>query len=235
MMLLLSDLPIVDLVRISFSTMEHLARTTKEVSMVISFRTNRATCSMDTRGELDLLKEVSLLRSGMRRMDKALLEEVYSQPMLLVNYVRTSAITSFIAILDAFCGKGTGDHVFVLRVRSQMGMTQVLLLVQHHPLTEVVAEGAEVLLILPVHLSIQTILLIRIYRKEVVVVVEAVEALAAIPGMEMVTVATCMMMVKAETDLLPVALVTLVEVPEVTDHSNVIEHALGPAAIENAS
>ena len=204
--------------------------------MVTSFHLNRATCSMDIRGELDLLKGVFLLRSGMHRTGKALPEEVCFQPMLLVNYLRTNATTSFSAILDAFCGKGTGDHVFVLRVRSQMGMTQVLLLVQHHPPTEVVAEGAGVLLILPAHLSIQTILLIRIYRKEVVVVVvEAVEALAAIPAMAMVTVATCMMMVKAETDLLQVALVILVEVPEVADHSNVTEHALGPAAIENAS
>ena len=93
-----SDLPIVDLVRISFSIMEHLARITKVVSTVINSHHNQATCSMDTRGELGPLREVSLLRLVMVRMDKALLEVGCSQPMLLVNFARTSAITFFTAI-----------------------------------------------------------------------------------------------------------------------------------------
>ena len=93
-----SDLPIVDLVRTSFSIMEHLARITKVVSTVINSHHNQATCSMDIRGELDPLRGVSLLRSVTVQMDKALLEVGCSQPMLLVNFARTSAITFFNAI-----------------------------------------------------------------------------------------------------------------------------------------
>ena len=74
-------------------------------------------------------------------------------------------------------------------------MTLVLLLVQHHPLTEVAAEGAEALLIVPVHPSIHSALLTRIYREEVVAVVGAEEALVAILVEAAETVATSMMMV----------------------------------------
>ena len=97
MMLRRSDLPIADRVRTSFSTMEHLAHTTKVGSTVISSLHNRATCSMDTREELDPLKEVFRLRLDMVQMDKALLEVECSQPTLLVNFARISAITSFSA------------------------------------------------------------------------------------------------------------------------------------------
>ncbi len=93
-----SGLLIVDLVRTSFSIMEHLAHITKVASTVINFHHSQATCSMDIRGESRPLKEVSLLRLVMVRMDKALLEVGCSQPMLLVNFARTSAITFFTAI-----------------------------------------------------------------------------------------------------------------------------------------
>ena len=93
-----SDLPIVDLVRTSSSIMEHPAPTIKADSTVISFLRNRATCSMDTRGELDPLKGVFPLSLDMIRTDRALLEAVCSQPMLLVNFARTSATISYSAI-----------------------------------------------------------------------------------------------------------------------------------------
>ena len=98
MMLPLSDLPIVDLVRTSFSIMGHPVRITKVASMVTNSRRNRATYSMDTRGELGPLREAFLLHLDMGRMDKVLLEGECSQPMLLVNFARISATTSFSAI-----------------------------------------------------------------------------------------------------------------------------------------
>ena len=93
-----SDLPIVDLVRISSSIMEHPAPTIKVDSTVTSFLHNRATCSMDTRGELDPLKGAFPLSLDTVRTDRALLEVVCSQPMLLANFARTSAIIFFSAI-----------------------------------------------------------------------------------------------------------------------------------------
>ena len=124
--------------------------------------------------------------------------------------------------------------MYVHRVRNLMDMTPVLLQMDHHLPTVVVAE--EALLNLLVHHSIRTTLPTRIYRGEVVVAVAGVEEAPAVILMvaaEMVAMFT--MTVLAITDLLPVALVTQAEVRGEMDRSNVTRHAHGPAAIENAS
>ena len=96
-----------------------------------------------------------------------------------------------------------------------MDTTLVLLLMDRHLRTVVVVE--EDLLILLIHLSTRITLLTRIYRGEVVVVVEAEEALVAILVVAAETVAMSTMTVLAITDLLPVALVTQAEAREEVD------------------
>ncbi len=84
--------------------------------------------------------------------------------------------------------------MYVHRVRNLTDMTPVLLQMDHH-LRMAVVVVEEALLNLPVHHSIRTTLLTRIYREEVVVVAEAEEALEAILVVAAEMVAMSMMTV----------------------------------------